>query len=98
MVVAACHKDYLKERTWIEIREDPQVNYGFVGDDFRRTGWGQKSDKLCGNLTAREHSAPVQRATASFGAIYFYVTVRIGLSLAASCFLEPRRGPTFMSH
>jgi len=37
---------------WIEIREDPQVTYSFVGDDFSGTGWGRKNRKLYDDLTA----------------------------------------------
>jgi hypothetical protein len=38
MIIVACHNDYLKERTWIEIREHPQCppksSNVFVGDDL----------------------------------------------------------------
>ena len=40
MVDAAFHNDYLKERTWIEIREEPPKSAMGLGDDF--SGWGQK--------------------------------------------------------
>jgi len=42
MVLAAFHKDYLKERTWIEIREEPPKSptYGFASDDFNGTRLG----------------------------------------------------------